>query len=88
MNLMAKLKIHGFKELVLFPENKDVKHYIVDVELSSSSGESIRDEVRINKQYNMFNWGYACPQIEEFDLKQGYRLSDTIIQWAEKVIKL
>lgn len=83
---MAKLKIKGYKDLILYPELNSVKHFTVDIELEKSDGSVIKDEVKINKEHNMFFWGYASKEIEEFDLKNDYKMSESLLKWAERVI--
>lgn len=81
---MAKFKINGFEQRVLFPD-LPVKHYRVFCSLITSDGTEHKTYCDMSKEDNSSTFDFTCfdnADIDEFDYRNKYRMSEQVINWA------
>ena len=86
---MAKLVISGYEHRVLFPE-LSVKHYRVFCALVTSDGKEHKTYCDMSKEPNSPVFDFTCfedADIDEFDYKNKWKMSEQVIQWATSNIK-
>lgn len=81
---MAKLVIERYEKRLLYPE-LPVKHYRVYCSLVTSDGKSHETYCDIAKEPNSPVFDFTCfdnADIDEFDYKNKWKMSEQVIQWA------
>ena len=86
---MAKLIINRYEEVVLFPE-LPVKHYKVYISLVTSDGKEHETHCNLSRDNGSSLFDFGCfdnSDIDEFDFRNKWRMSEQVMRWAEKEIK-
>jgi hypothetical protein len=85
---VAKLIIHRFEERVLYPD-LPVKHYKVYCALQDSKGVNHETYCMVSKEQGVSVFDFGCfedADIDEFDYKNKWAMSEMVLKWAEKNI--
>lgn len=86
---MAKLVIDRFEERVLFPD-LPVKHYRVHCALVDSKGVRHETYCDLSRQEGTPLFDFGCfdnADIDEFDYKNKYAMSEMVLKWAQEHVK-
>ena len=86
---MAKLVIDRYEQRVLYPDNP-VKHYRVFCALVTSDDKRHETYCDMSKEDKSQTFAFTCfenADIDEFDYKNKWKMSEQVIQWAERNIK-
>lgn len=86
---MAKLVIENFEERVLYPD-LPVKHYRVHCYLETKDGTRHKTYCDLSKDNNSPEFDFGCfdnADIDEFDYKNKWAMSEKVIAWAKANIK-
>lgn len=86
---MAKLNIIGYEERQPYGA-MPCKHYKVNVALVTSDGNSHETFCLLAKEPESAKFDFTCfedADIDEFDFRNKWRMSEQVISWAERNIK-
>lgn len=86
---MAKLIIERFEERVLFP-CFPVKHYRIHCHLLTSDGKKHKTYCDVSKEDCSSEFDFTCfdnADIDEFDYKNKYAMSEMVIRWCKDKIR-